>query len=98
MEILTNAAPPNTAFSPPDTSAAENHPSEVDPPSLEEVCTAVRQLHNHRASGEDDIPAKVYKTCLDSVGPWLYRVITKIWLCEAVPNNWNKAVLPPLFK
>ncbi len=25
-------------------------------------------------------------------------MITKTWLCEAVPNNWSKAVLLPLFK
>ncbi len=24
---------------------------------------------------------------LDSLGPWLHRVITKDWLCETVPNN-----------
>ncbi len=25
-------------------------------------------------------------------------MITKVWLCEAVPNNWSEAVLLPLFK
>ncbi len=25
-------------------------------------------------------------------------VITKVWLCEAVPNNWSETVLLPLFK
>ncbi len=98
MEFLTHAVSPNSAFSPPDASVAENHPCKVDPPSLEEECTAVRQLRYHIASGEDGIPAQVYKTCLNSVGPWLHRVITKIWLCQAVPNNWSEAVLPPLFK
>ncbi len=24
-------------------------------------------------------------------------MITKVWLCEAVPNNWSEAVLLPLF-
>ncbi len=36
--------------------------------------------------------------CLESLGPWLHRVITKVWLCEVVPNNWSEAVLLPLFK
>ncbi len=39
----------------------------------------------------------VCKTCLESLGPWLHRVITKVWFCEAVPNNWSVAVLLPLF-
>ncbi len=97
-ELLNHAAPPNTAFSPLPTSASETYPCDVDPPTLEEVCTAIRQLCNNRAPGEDGIPAEVYKTCLDSLGPWLHRVITKVWLCEAVPNNWSEPVLLPLFK
>ncbi len=50
------------------------------------------------APGEDDIPAEVYKMCLDSLDPWLHRVISKVWLCEAAPSNWSEAVLLPLFK
>ncbi len=77
-ELLNHAAPPNTAFSQLPTSASETYPCDVDPPTLEEVCTAIRQLRNNRAPGEDGIPAEVYKTCLDSLGPWLHRVITKV--------------------
>ncbi len=83
-------------FSPLDTPAAENYPYEVGPPTLDEVCTTIRQLRNNRAPGEDGIPVEVYKMCLDSLGPWLHRVITKVWLCETVPNNWSEAVLLPL--
>ncbi len=95
-ELLNHAAPPNTAFSTPDTSAAEKYPCEVDPLTLEEVCTAIRQLRNNRASGEDGILAEVYMTCLDSLGPSLHRVINKVWLGEAVRNNLSEAVLRPL--
>ncbi len=34
----------------------------------------------------------------ESLGPWLHLVITKVWLCEAVPNNCSEAGLLPLFK
>ncbi len=97
-ELLNHAAPPNTEFSRPDTPTAETYPSEVDPPTLDEVCTATRQLRNNKAPREDGIPAEVNKTCIESLGPWLNRVITNVWLCEAVPNNWSEAVLLPLFK
>ncbi len=63
-----------------------------------DVASAIRQLRNNRAPGEDGIPAEVYKTCLEPLFPWLHRMITKAWLCEAVPYNWNEAVLLPLFK
>ncbi len=32
------------------------------------------------------------------LSPWLHRMTIKVWLCEAVPNNWSEAVLLPLFK
>ncbi len=36
-ELLNHKAPPNTAFSPLDTPAAENYPCEVGPPTLDEA-------------------------------------------------------------
>ncbi len=45
---------------------------QVGPPTLDEVCTAIRQLRNNRAPGEDGIPAEVYKTCLS---PWAHGYI-----------------------
>ncbi len=89
-ELLNHAASPSTAFPPPNTPAAKTYPCEVDPPTLDEVYTAIRQLRNKRAPGEDGIPTEVYKMCLESLGPWLHRVITKVWLCEVVPNNWSE--------
>ncbi len=41
---------------------------------------------------------EVYKKRLDSLGLWLHRVISKIWLCEAVPNIWSEVVLLSVFK
>ncbi len=76
--LLNHAAPSNTEFSPPDTPAAENYPYEVDSPTRDEVCTAIRQLRNSGAPGEDGIPVEVYKMYLESLGPWLHRVITKV--------------------
>ncbi len=65
---------------------------------VKKMCTAVRQQRNNGAPGEDGIQEEVYKTCLDSLGPWLNWMITKGWLCEAVPNNWSEVILLPLFK
>ncbi len=81
-----------------DTPAEEHCPCEVDWPSLEEVCTAVRQLRNNRAPREDGIPVEIYKVCINSLGSWLHRAFCKVWLSETAPNNRNDAVLLPLFK
>ncbi len=40
MGFLNHAAPKNTSFSSPDTSAAESYSREVDSPTLKEVGTA----------------------------------------------------------
>ncbi len=34
----------------------------------------------------------------DSLGPWLHRVISKLWSNETAPSNWSEATLLPLFK
>ncbi len=41
---------------------------------------------------------EVIKTFLESMGPWLHWLLTKVWFCEAVPNNWSETILLPLFK
>ncbi len=71
----------------------EEFQCEVDLPSLDEVCTAIRQLRNNRAPGEDGTPAEIYKTCLESVGPWLHRIISKVRT-----SNCGEAFHRPLFK
>ncbi len=58
MNSINNAPPFNRAPTPTDTPAAEHYPREE-----------VQQLRNNRAPGEDGIPVKVYKMCLDSLGP-----------------------------
>ncbi len=96
--LLNHAATPNTALSTIPTSAEVVYPCDVTPVTCEEMCTAIRQLRYNRAPGEDGIPAEVYKTCIDSLGPWLHRMTNTVWLCEAVPNNSSEAVLLALFK
>ncbi len=54
--IIGHAASPSTAFPPTGTPAAGIYPCDVNPPSLEEVCTATQQLRNNRAPGEDGRP------------------------------------------
>ncbi len=56
---------------------AESYSCEVDPHTLDDVYTTIRQLRNSRAPGEDAIPTEVYKACLESVGPRLHRGLPK---------------------
>ncbi len=54
---------------------------------------AIQQLRHNRAPGKDGIPAEIYKMHLDFLGPWLHRVICKVWSCETAPS-----IILPLFK
>ncbi|BHF61303.1 hypothetical protein SprV_0100427600 [Sparganum proliferum] len=52
-------------------------PCDPPPPSEREVVVAIRKLHNNSAPGEDGIPAEIYKPCVDSLTPWLHKVIER---------------------
>ncbi len=81
-EFLSHAAPPSTTYQIPH--AAERFAFEVG-----EVCTIIWQLRNNRVPGEDGNPVDVYKACISSLGPWLHRIICKVWSREAVLLNWD---------
>ncbi len=49
IELLNHAALSNIPRSPTDTSAAKHYPCEIDPPILDEVWMAIRQLRDDRA-------------------------------------------------
>ncbi|VDN13191.1 unnamed protein product [Dibothriocephalus latus] len=38
--------------------------------SEDEVADAMQRLRNNKASGEDDILAEIYKSCVDTLAPW----------------------------
>ncbi len=76
--------PPSLQWIPP---PAKQYLCEFSPPSLDEVCTAIRQLRNKRAPREDGIPVEIYKTCLDSLVSWLHRVFSRVRSSKTVPSN-----------
>nr|VZI27114.1 unnamed protein product [Spirometra erinaceieuropaei] len=85
------------------SSSAEFLPSPTyavpcDPPSEEEVADAIRKLRNNKAPGEDGIPAEIFKSCVDTLAPWLHEVIKRAWRGEVVPDDWGLGILVPILK
>nr|VZI51185.1 unnamed protein product [Spirometra erinaceieuropaei] len=85
------------------SSSAEFLPSPTyavlcDPPSEEEVADAMRKLRNNKAPGEDGIPAEIFKSCVDTLAPWLHEVIERAWRDEVVPDDWGLGILVPIRK
>nr|VZI38076.1 unnamed protein product [Spirometra erinaceieuropaei] len=85
------------------SSSAEFLPSPTyavpcDPPSEEEVTDAIRKLRNNKAPGEDGIPAKIFKSCVDTLAPWHHEVIERAWRDEVVPDDWGVGILVLILK
>ncbi|BHF72811.1 hypothetical protein SprV_0401588200 [Sparganum proliferum] len=85
------------------SSSAEFPPSPTyavpcDPPSEEEIVDAIRKLRNNKAPGEDGIPAEIFKSCVDTLAPWLHEVIERAWRDEVVPDDWGLGILVPILK
>ncbi|BHF76663.1 hypothetical protein SprV_0501976200 [Sparganum proliferum] len=45
-----------------------------EPPSEEEIVDVIRKLRNNKAPGEDGIPAEIFKSCVDTLAPWLHEL------------------------
>nr|VZH90330.1 unnamed protein product [Spirometra erinaceieuropaei] len=73
------------------SSSAEFLPSPTyavpyDPPSEGEVADAIRKLRNNKAPGVDGIPAEVFKSCVDTLAPWLHEEILEMKWQERIPG------------
>nr|VZI24942.1 unnamed protein product [Spirometra erinaceieuropaei] len=69
-----------------------------DRPSKGEVVDVMRKLRNNEAPGEDGIPAEIFKSCVDTLAPWLHEVIERAWRDEVVPDDWGLGILVPILK
>ncbi|BHF82698.1 hypothetical protein SprV_0802583700 [Sparganum proliferum] len=69
-----------------------------DPPSEGEVADDIRTLRNNKAPGEDGVPAEIFKSCVDTLAPWLHEVIKRVWRDEVVSDDWGLGILVPILK
>nr|VZI19008.1 unnamed protein product [Spirometra erinaceieuropaei] len=67
-------------------------------PSEGEVADAIRKLRNNKVPGEDGIPAEIFKSCVDTLKPWLHEVIERAWRDEVVPDDWGLGILVPILE
>nr|VZI18646.1 unnamed protein product [Spirometra erinaceieuropaei] len=63
-----------------------------------EVADAIRKLRKNKAPGEDGIPAEIFKSCVDTLAPWLHEVMERAWRDEVVPDDWGLGILVPILK
>ena len=58
----------------------------------------VKLLKNHKAAGEDGIAAELLKSAPPALISRLCKLFQRIWSEERVPQDWQDAILAPLFK
>ena len=69
-----------------------------EPPSFDEVQTAVRKTNSHKAPGIDGLPAEVYKYSGDQLLEKLTSLFTLCWSKGEVPGDLRDAVIVSLYK
>ena len=67
-------------------------------PSFDELTAAFASTRENKAPGSCGIPAKVWKRGGKRLQEKLHELIVDIWRKEQMPQNWNDAIIVPIFK
>lgn len=69
-----------------------------EPPTVEEVRQALKQMKSRKAPGNDDVTADLLKAGGAPVLNWLHEMFVDIWKTEEIVEDWTLAILIRLFK
>ncbi|XP_038116847.1 uncharacterized protein LOC119769036 [Culex quinquefasciatus] len=70
----------------------------VDPPTLEDVEKAVKELKNAKSAGKDGLPAELFKHGSARMIEILRQIVQRIWCEEQLPTNWLDGLITPIYK
>jgi hypothetical protein len=71
---------------------------EIDPPSRREVMAVIRKLKNFKSPGSDGITSEMLKAGGRELAERIHSLIECIWKSRKMPEEWDEAILVPLFK
>ncbi|XP_070137322.1 uncharacterized protein [Drosophila bipectinata] len=71
---------------------------EVPIPSHIEVKDAIQRLKNNKSAGADGLAAELFKAAGDILVGCMHQLISKIWLMESMPEDWNLSIICPILK
>ncbi|KAL1250998.1 hypothetical protein QQF64_018794 [Cirrhinus molitorella] len=63
----------------------------VEPPTKEEIITAIKKLKNNKAPGQDNLNAELFKT--KTAARILEPLFRTIWTETCIPEDWTKGVI-----
>lgn len=70
----------------------------ISSPSRSEINAAINKLKNNKAPGEDHIVAELVKNSGEAVKNEVWKLINIIWEKQQMPEEWNTAIICPIFK
>ncbi|KAI8514548.1 hypothetical protein Bbelb_071390 [Branchiostoma belcheri] len=88
-EVLNRPEPDQPA----DPTPSDDIPINTDPPSHEEVETAIKAMKNRKAPGIDAIQAELLKADCATATLLLTDLFAKIWEHEVIPQDWEKGLI-----
>jgi len=71
---------------------------EIEEPSYEEIDWSMDGLKNNKAPGKDGIVSELLKKRGTALRRKLTELIREIWRTETIPDEWNTAIICPIFK
>ncbi|VDP82408.1 unnamed protein product [Schistosoma mattheei] len=81
-------------MNPPDIEVAHTDlPIDVNPPTMEEIRIAIRQIVSGKAAGPENIPAEALKSDIEVTTNMLHLLFKKIWEEEQVPMDGKEGHL-----
>nr|XP_043067136.1 uncharacterized protein LOC122321357 [Drosophila bipectinata] len=63
-----------------------------------EVKDAIQRLKNNKSAGANGLPAELFKAAGDMLVGSMHQPISKIWLTESMPEDWNLSMICPILK
>ena len=66
--------------------------------TAEEVLSVIRQAHNSKAAGMDDVPYEMMKHLGPRATEMMVHIYQRCWRGEGIPKAWRTALIKPLLK
>lgn len=81
-----------------ETKTYEGPQPNVEEPTMKEMDDALKHMKNNKAPGTDGMAVELLKQGGEACKKALYRLILQVWRNEKMPNEWQQAVICPIYK
>ena len=74
------------------------HTNMSDPPTIEEVQSAIKNSKSNKSPGVDGIPAEIFKAGGARLTEKLHQLILRCWEQKSLPQDFKDVILVPIYK